>query len=606
MCISMNEEEIIAFIKKHIGDATPEAIKDALVSSGVSEENVQAAWNKVVTTEKAPSPPPSVSKDTSWDEHIFGTAESSLLVESVPQETAPVPPAAPAAKLQTEMVSKKRHSTKVPALLIILASFIFGGGAFAYWSFIEPRLQPNDVLAKMASALKTIKAGTESGTVSVVIEQGEQRKPGLSTAVYDMLKPLMFASTEGTADPERVNKIAEISVSFSGGFDGLTEGKRKSAFKSTIAGSAMGNEFSLGMDVRTINHVLFAKVDNVSQFDTRFKKLESQWIKADFDTLSIPARSDVFATSTEGGQVGGKKIEDISMQVKEKMTALFKDAHVLNVIDSNSDTAPDGVVAYHYVFEVDKEGLKKFIDDAVHTVYAERLQLGNDSFGSWPATEDLALDDLHKALAAFQDIQGELWVGKKDFLPHQAKLHVSVSDPKTSLRARLDVALEFSHWNESLSVTAPTTSTPIEEILAEIGFMWGSQGVSGGEENSGLSSADEQRVTDVHALALALELYKNDNHDKAGYPEKLSSLGGLYIAKVPVDPVTGQEYAYAVSADVMQYHVGTTLDMQSNIGLDTDQDFDSKAAAYVSGFVGIDTIGCDGQSAGACYDITSP
>ena len=87
---------------------------------------------------------------------------------------------------------------------------------------------------------------------------------------------------------------------------------------------------------------------------------------------------------------------------------------------------------------------------------------------------------------------------------------------------------------------------------------------------------DTRRVSDMRQVALALEMYYDDN-TSTGYPngpwgtmETAIETGG-YMSSVPGDPGTGT-YEYGVAADNQDYVLNATLEDSNNSALDDDVD----------------------------------
>ena len=91
---------------------------------------------------------------------------------------------------------------------------------------------------------------------------------------------------------------------------------------------------------------------------------------------------------------------------------------------------------------------------------------------------------------------------------------------------------------------------------------------------------DVRRVSDMRQVALALEMYYDDN-TSTGYPGtagvdswaamETAIEGGGYIASVPTDPGTGT-YQYYVAADKQRYILNATLEDGANAALADDID----------------------------------
>jgi len=95
---------------------------------------------------------------------------------------------------------------------------------------------------------------------------------------------------------------------------------------------------------------------------------------------------------------------------------------------------------------------------------------------------------------------------------------------------------------------------------------------------------DSRRVADIKQVQLALEMYFDSNRS---YPVALSALvDGQHIASVPKDPIGNTAYSYATSGtagaactslakNCMLYHLGASLEEQTNLALTTDKDCSS-------------------------------
>lgn len=130
---------------------------------------------------------------------------------------------------------------------------------------------------------------------------------------------------------------------------------------------------------------------------------------------------------------------------------------------------------------------------------------------------------------------------------------------------------------------------------------------------------DARRVADIKQVQLALELYFDA---QASYPTVLSDLvtEGT-ISTIPTDPLgtsIGYSYAYCPGAvPVTNYHLGASLEEQTNPALSSDRDMNSvvtgcTGGTYTSGFDGGSGVAgtesatkCNAAHSGNyCYDIT--
>lgn len=128
---------------------------------------------------------------------------------------------------------------------------------------------------------------------------------------------------------------------------------------------------------------------------------------------------------------------------------------------------------------------------------------------------------------------------------------------------------------------------------------------------------DSRRVADIKQIQLALEMYFDAN---TSYPTTIVALvTGGQIASEPKDPIgnTAYSYAYCPATNSVFYHLGASLEEQSNAALSSDKDCNSNVAgscstcatAYTSGFVSgsgspESAQKCNAADAGNyCYDV---
>ena len=89
---------------------------------------------------------------------------------------------------------------------------------------------------------------------------------------------------------------------------------------------------------------------------------------------------------------------------------------------------------------------------------------------------------------------------------------------------------------------------------------------------------DTRRISDIRQVALALEMYYDDNSaypgtsgtDQWGVMETAIEAGGNYMSSVPIDPSAGGVYLYRVDATGQDYILGATLENTENAALATD------------------------------------
>lgn len=457
----MNPEEIAAFIQEHEHDATPEAIKDALVSSGVSEESFENIWNsfKGIVPQKtrveqkvvpAMFQQPAVvvnSGEGPWEKNLLGGDTETTKARAV-KTIFPMP-----VQRRANAVEKSAASMRVSVVAGILASFLLGGGAFAYWSFIPQRLTPTQVFENMFAALATIDSANYSGSFSLSVDTERSRASGQATAVYDLIAPLMLVQNDTNGQ-----EAVRIDLDFSGGFDQSNPVNNKMTLHTKVAGMFMGSEYNFEMDARMTDKKMYTKFDNISVLDPKLKEIENMWIRSD---VSMIEQSMLRATSAS---TTISEVETVPSHVQEKITEIFSNAEFFTIRDLKSGVTSNGISAHHYRMEVNKEELKRVMTDVLDIVYENGVPT-NKSLGNLPMTKDRAHATISDAIDILQDVRGEIWVGKEDFLPHEALLQVTISDPETSTGIHFNMTIQLADFNKPLIMTVPTDFMTMEEML---------------------------------------------------------------------------------------------------------------------------------------------
>ena len=101
------------------------------------------------------------------------------------------------------------------------------------------------------------------------------------------------------------------------------------------------------------------------------------------------------------------------------------------------------------------------------------------------------------------------------------------------------------------------------------------------------------KKSNLNYIYYEIELYHDDNDY---YPTSLSELEKFveskstkdHKKKLPGDPKTGEDYLYAhyPAENPTAYHLGVVLEIEDDVDLNNDADFNSKIAGYVNGFDG--------------------
>jgi|GEM_PF-3286316 len=338
-----------------------------------------------------------------------------------------------------------KGSVKSVFLGTILLLVFLGGGAFAYVSYFKMP-SPQIVLQKMVSAIEQVttfeykvQANTEGSTCTNM--QNSFSDEGNVMNICESKKPFSNTTT--------ISGVADIS-SFENPIHQLT----------LISENAMQNESgvpekaSIQVDLVSLQKVLYVKVSNLvfpltSFFNTT--PFINKWISLDLGGLQKQfLGTDSFANT-----------ELISGDKAQRIKEVFLNANLLSVIDATEDIY-EGNPVYKYTFEVSQEQQKEFIT-RVYSILYEGMNGANSEL-----TQE-SIKTISESVKSLGVIEGELWIGTKDFLPYKIVLNPDVVMFNGMFEVTsANTVFEFKNYNVPIVVQAPTSPISLDEVMAKL------------------------------------------------------------------------------------------------------------------------------------------
>jgi flagellar basal body-associated protein FliL len=335
-----------------------------------------------------------------------------------PNHAVPEVPVAPAVD-EAAAQSPKKGSKILWALLgIILGALVVGAGVLGYFYYFP---EPGTVVQKMFANFSQVKSAQYSGEIKAnLIDQSAE------------------------------NKAQNFSITFAGDSEMQNPDTAKGIFSLAAAGSDPSiGQISLAIEVRSVDKALYIKLTEVPDLgliDLSF--LKDQWVKIDLKSLESLGVQQL-------KEVEGK--QNLSVQQVERLRAVLSQAKILQITQKLAGQKFEGIDTYHYKFTVDKKELKNLIIEINGIVNPDK------PFD----TQQIA--DLDKQLAQNNLPEGEIWIGKKDFLPYKISSSFAIEATETlKTSGNVDFILQFKNFNQPVSVEAPLPVKTIEEILGAI------------------------------------------------------------------------------------------------------------------------------------------
>ena len=572
----MPDENLLKYIRDGLAmGRTEDVLRPLLKRVGWSDEDVNEAFRIVhggapapASNPASPSPQPTVGEGSM----AGGTLPSILRSQMQPQ----LQPQAESMPQQRPVRSAGGGMGKWIAGGAIALVVVAGGAWAAYAYFIPP--SPQQVLDAMFQ-----KGFTDINSMNM----------DMAVATDFMIAPASPASSSPSFQDAAANPFggyasmflgngpAEVNVSLdASGTVIVNPGNARSSDENIAAVVAIKKggqsvSFSGSAEVRAIPDATYfniASFPNLGFFDT--SAFEGKWIELPTTTYDAGASSLAIPSST------------LSPADAARLTAAAESA--IKITKTLPDETIGGVPSYHYAYTIDTAGVDNLIDAAV--------QAGNDMAkqeSSTAQTVDASTtaqmkDQANAALAALGSFGGEIWIGKSDHYPHQITFTISFSTSTPaygSATGTVNVTTTITDINGGQTVTAPANAESFADLFAS---MIGSS-LSGNSSvplpSLGATQAegrDARRISDLHEIQNALELYYNKCGDYPGGPDVTPSCtaavgastfagvqraiiaANIGVTTLPNDPITGRTYYYGVNANGSAYILAARLENGSN------------------------------------------
>ncbi len=444
----MQNQELIEYIKGELAKNISEAdIRQALVKSGWPAGDIEENFSAVKGNSLAPS----------------GTNHSLVFHASDPNAKPNF------FKQRWKLISG-----------IVASVLILGSAGYAAYFYIAP--SPASVLQKARQNLNELKSFSYSGSLTADINS--------DLLIFDNLFEKLPKS-----DDSRVagSSTTKFGLDFSGSIDATDARNQKGEVKISLPDTGLGFG-DLGFTMRWIDKVVYLKVDKIPAVLGDYSKYQSLWIKADSDEL-------VKEYNTEFSQ--NESVNELTEEQQNQIQQLFVNANFVQSFTKLADEEIDGVKTYHFALAIDRQGLKKYVED-VTKIY--------DPSSEFSEIFTMAFDSIE-----FKDL--EVWVGKSDKMLH--RISVSLSDKSgMSGGASVNLVLNLKDFNQPISIEVPTSTKNILEVIEDV------------TNNYEIEVNDSKRLADVRTIMTGLELYYGDFKK---YPSKLSDLKN-YLPSLPIAP----------------------------------------------------------------------
>ncbi|GEM_PF-1200837 len=393
---------------------------------------------------------------------------------------------------------EKKPKPKVFTSILILVLILFAGliGILAsrmwdpLWNPFRPA--PERVIEKMFLEMKKIKTSQRKAGFSIKGENGEKLE--------------LTIKTEG-----KIDKINPENPKIEERFDLL--------FQSDFEETPLGIKFAFSGESKVIDNVFYIKftklpsIPGLEIIGVIFPSIRDQWIKIDKESL-IEYMKKVFPEkwTPETERMIKESFErqkTFEKEAGERLEEILRNKKLFIVKKELPDEKIEGVKVYHYVISLNHEEIIRTIPEILKVVEETVLK----EYGASPTIE--MDEEFEKKMRAIFDkigeIEGELWIGKKDYLLYRVKgkkvFDLSkLTENKEKGYFTIKIEIENSRFNQPVEISLPAEFKTIEEALDPL-----FQGI----KKRGQAAADLQLKMSLNYLYfLAKEIYSKEKSYK--------------------------------------------------------------------------------------------
>lgn len=313
--------------------------------------------------------------------------------------------------------------------LILIGIALIGGGVYAYNAYFY---SPEKNIEKMMAGLKDIRAIEYSGELKV--------------------------NANIPATPLTEKKASNFLLNFSGLTDNINPVDLKSSLILKLKSDALGeDETSIGLETRLISKVLYLKftdLPSIGFFDLNF--LSNKWMKFEQSLIEEGIKNNETLNDKLGTSSSTPTKEKISSEKIDKLKTLLKKSEVIKIIETLKSEIIEGQNTYHYKYVIEKSALKEFASEANFIMTGKPF-----------TAEELARSN--EQLDKIEFIDGEIWIGKKDYRPYKVGLNVkdkvSLDKPETN---QINLILFLKNFNAPAKIEAPQEAQSVMEVLVNL------------------------------------------------------------------------------------------------------------------------------------------
>lgn len=409
---------------------------------------------------------------------------------------------------------------------------VVSGGAFAGYYFLLRELPPEKVLARMTEKMAEAQSYHFESTISAAVTVPQIENPALS--LFSAGRPFSLTITHN-GDVSQSGSAAQGTLELSGG-----------------GGAGPFGAAALKLAYRTVDKKTYLQIGDFNLgLPVVGEGFNDSWY-----TIESAAQLKLNPTAAPGEVVG----ESANKEFLEKIQEFLTSGAWYTVDEQLPDEDVAGARAYHYRVRPNPQGIEELV-----------VRIAQEDGESVTEQERAKFREFIQEISS--DLSADVLIGKKDLYLRALRIKGSIAQEGT--RIDIDLAMNFSNFNQPVTIAAPENPRPAEELMAKVlgglfggllggqeglGALEGTAGVGLDRDNDGLSDADEERYgadplnpdTDGDGFTDGAEVEAGYNPAGEG---SLSDSGGEAETTTPAAPSVTQPRKTAVipTCDVFEF-----------------------------------------------------
>jgi hypothetical protein len=411
--------------------------------------------------------------------------------------SATVPPFSSIPSIQPVVVHSNKKKIKWLIIGIFSLLTLGAAGVFGYTYFFP---SPEKVLQRMSLNIGDISSIEYSGNIAFEIDKA---------AIKDnILIPV------DESDPNKTFETA--SFSFTGISDLNAVDNPQNSFALTTKIDALKDKGNFGIEFKNIEKAFYIRLTSAPELGFfNLKPVENMWLKVEqkqldeqFDTEKLKERKDTIQ-------------KELTPEKVKQLRTVFFDSKVFQITETLPAETIDGRNMFHYRYNIDKEGIKRFVQEANGIMQNDPL-----------TSEDISR--MNEELKNMETPTGEIWIGKKDYLPYKFTLESTYKKiNETEGNVRTIITIQVKNYNQPVTIPVPTPTKNFEEFVAALfSEQPVLQSLLGGNTSGDVINVEGNKDTDGDTLSDIMEDYygtaiDNPDTDGDGYNDADEIINGF-------------------------------------------------------------------------------